>query len=32
MDTSASVGSITTLPPESNFTSRWKAVSIWLSI
>ncbi len=32
MDTSASVGSITMDPPEGSFTSRWKAVSIWLSI
>ena len=32
MDTRASVGSMTMEPPEGSFTSRWKAVSIWLSI
>ena len=32
MDTRASVGSMTNAPPEGSFTSRWKAVSIWLSI
>ena len=32
IETKASVGSITIEPPEGNLTSRWKAVSIWLSI
>ena len=32
IETRASVGSITTLPPDCSFTSRSKAVSIWLSI
>ena len=32
IDTSASVGSITTAPPDGSFTSWWKAVSIWVSI
>ena len=32
IDTSASVGSITSDPPEGNFTVRWNADSIWLSI
>ena len=32
IDTSASVGSITIEPPEGSLTSRWYAVSIWLSI
>ena len=32
IETSASVGSITIEPPDGNLTSRWKAVSIWLSI
>ncbi|MCY1531066.1 hypothetical protein D9M68_662770 [compost metagenome] len=32
MDTRASVGSMTMEPPDGSFTSRWKAVSIWLSI
>ncbi|MNN79111.1 hypothetical protein D3C81_1957240 [compost metagenome] len=32
MDTRASVGSITIEPPDGRSTTRWKAVSIWLSI
>ena len=32
MDTSASVGSITMAPPLGRRTSRWKAVSICVSI